>query len=374
MPLTLIGMSQNQPKFNSVKDYYQFFPNQRFVKSLMAICLGRIANDVKDNIDPQNFLASKTTIEVVFSQLQELKISPNCLLHYWNFHTQPTWEYATVIERHVRSQCSRANFDAWYDSTLKKIGILNNDIVSYKPAPFSFDCITATHDAKYVAVSFYQMLVIFLNQHCFPAIYVNRTDTNVKITSLAFSEENTALFIGTSDSIIILKIEYDNPHEKNGAWKSFCLIGHQGIVTDIAYAPNGAYFVSTDHKGTSYKWNKKSNKPNDSFEPEKIPLDHTIQKIFISPDSNFIFFKKNNDSGSLFDIVHRSLEVRDGNIIAFAPGNRLIVLTTENTLEIYDLFRKKISSFCLPSLEYLSCNTHFFETTGPCDSNRFLLL
>ena len=55
------GMSNTsiQPKFDCTKDYHHFYPYPGFTKSLVAICLARIADEVKDNIDTKDPLASK---------------------------------------------------------------------------------------------------------------------------------------------------------------------------------------------------------------------------------------------------------------------------------------------------------------------------
>lgn len=374
IPTLLIGMSQpqNKPKFNSKKDYHHLYPDPRSVRSLMAICLGTIANDVKDNIDPKDPLASKKTIEEIFSQLQEQGISPDRLLRYWKAHTQPTWKLNTVITGQNPISWSNANLSVWHDKNLNQIGILSGNVVSYKPEPFTgIKCVAGTYDNSCIAIAHNQRLIIFLNQHLFPNIYTGTTKTNTFITSLVFSRNRNILFIGMNDGFIYgLQIEYDNPYAKKGQWKEFCLKKHETAITALACAPNGTYIISTDNNGTTYKWNRKEVLMQPCFEPEQIPVSHTVHKVLISPDSNFIFFKKDQNTGSLFDNVKGLLGQRADNIVSFAPGNRLVLMRND-IFERFNIDGTRVNLFVLPSILGLENNNGVFES-DPFESDFFV--
>lgn len=344
-----------QPKFDSTKDYHHFYPNSGFMKSLRVICLGAIANNVKNNIDTKDPLASKQVIEGMFEQLEHLKISPNCLLQYWKAHTQPTWKYRADVPGHVNVQWYNAKLCMWYDDSFDAIGILDGRILTYRnnPCQGKIKYITSMQDNSCIAVASDDELFIILNQHSFPSIAGRNVNAARRVDaawarSLAFSADNTVLFVGYADGLIEgVTIEYDNPFAKKGNWKKFLLQGvEKDPITHLSCAPNGSYFVSVNSKGEVYKWDQHT--PDlqcaDLFVPKKIAVEVPVSKSIISPDSKFIYFKKDEKEGFLFDVKQESLRKKYSEVVAITPGNKLIVIHN-NALNNVSLDGKVIKSF-----------------------------
>lgn len=336
IPYMLFGMSEPektvpQEKFDSRKDYHHFYPNSGFMKSLRAICLGAIANNVKDNIDTKDPLASKQVIEEMFEQLEHLKISPNCLLQYWKAHTQPTWKCRAFVPGHVDVQWYNAKLCMWYDEPFDTIGILDGRILTCRnnPCQGKIKYITSTQDNSCIAVASDTQLFIILNQHLFPSITGRKVDAAL-FHSLTFSADNNVLFVGYADgSIEGITIEYDNPFARKGKWKKFFLKGvEKDPITHLSCAPNGSYFVSVNSKGEVYKWDQNipDSRCADFFVPKKIAVEMPVSKSIISPDSKFIFLKKDEKEGFLFDVKQESLRKQYDDVVAIAPGNKLIVI------------------------------------------------
>lgn len=336
-PSSVVGMSEPnnevpQKKFDNTKDYHHFYSNPGFVKSLQAICLGTVANNVKDTIDTKDPLASKSIIEETFKQLEEVDISPQCLLQYWKAHTQPTYKFRVKVPGHVAVKWYNAKLCLWYDESFDNLGILDDTIISYRnnPCKNKINYFTSTPDNSCIAIASDDQLFIVLNQRLFPIIAGKRIK-DAPIRSLAFSADNTTLFVGFADGLIEgLFIEYDNPLQKKGFWKRFVLKGtEKDPITHLSCAPNGLFFIAVTSNGVVYKWDQHI--PDsccaDFFVPTTIKIDGQISKSVISPDSNFIFFQKKDDKeGFLFDSKQELLHKRFGNVVAIAPGNKLIAL------------------------------------------------
>jgi len=160
------AQSNGAQPFDSRKDYHHFYQNPGFVKSLLAICMGTIANNIKDNVDTKDPLNSKPVIEEIFAQLDELGISPQCLLQYWKVHTQPTYTFRAEFPGSGSIQWYNSDVCILYNRLIKSIGILNDDKTTYfkNPCKKKIKYVSSSPDNRYIAAASDDQFVIILNK------------------------------------------------------------------------------------------------------------------------------------------------------------------------------------------------------------------
>ncbi len=301
IPSIFYGMSEPKiAKQHSIKDYGELY-SQQGLRSLQAICLGVIADNIKDTIDTKDPLNDKPLIEEILKQVSDYV--PH-LLEYWKAHTQPTWKFLTRVPNNIDVKWYNSKLAIWFDSKFDKIGILHRDIVSYKDNPFTgdFDCITGSKDNTCIAISKKNKIRIFSGNHPYETIHRFELPDTDAVTSLVFSPDKNALVVGSSDGsiyyIFLNKLSsYPMLTEKHPTSSS---------IKHLTYAPNGTYFISIDGKGNALKWYFSLHCPLSSH---PVFLDGPVFYSIISLDSKFIFFdsslahKKNiQPQGFIFDV------------------------------------------------------------------------
>lgn len=342
-------LTPKEKKFDSLRDYHHLYPQQTAVRSLMALCLSSIAHNIKDNIDPKKPLESKELIEKeIFTTLRDHDISPQCLLLYWKAHVQPLYEFYTMVRCHNFQEYFLENHVIWYDKDINKIALvdLSNDVpvISYRYISFGIEKIAISSNKKFFAIvkdNNPAEIAVFSMEYSFRRI--DEFCLKQKITALIFCSEEKYLFAGTVNGCV-KKINikdgtictYTTPYDKE--------------IKLISSAPDGSYVIVCDINNTIYRINntneEKQNIP-DIFEMFPVPCCN----IIISPDSRFIFFKENNKQGLLFDMRTKDLKLISGDIVAIAPGNRLVVLTSYGSgfnLQIKDYKGDIKQSFVVP--------------------------
>ena len=101
IPSIFYGMSEPKiAKQHSIKDYGELY-SQQGLRSLQAICLGVIADNIKDTIDTKDPLNDKPLIEEILKQVASNYVTRH-LLEYWKAHTQPTWKFLTTSTHDIQ--------------------------------------------------------------------------------------------------------------------------------------------------------------------------------------------------------------------------------------------------------------------------------
>ena len=127
----------NTPKFDSTKDYHHFYSNLGFVKSLQAICLGTIANDVKNNIDTRDPLSQESQVQEILDSIEDLGLSKDCLLQYWKVHTQPIFQCSLgdIPISEDKIKCYNSGLFMGYNESFDKIFISEDCVYSLRHNP-----------------------------------------------------------------------------------------------------------------------------------------------------------------------------------------------------------------------------------------------
>lgn len=342
-----------QEKFDSRKDYHHLYPKQEEVRSLVALCLGSIANDVKDKINTKDPLESRDLIEKeIFPSLEKHGISPECIVQYWNVHTQPTWKRSTQVYGQNNITCCSRDCIIWHDPLLNKINILTNQgNVIGKNIPFKADrapFFMISRDSEYIAVVLEKNLLIFLNKHNYQTIYYSSLENN--ITNFEFAFNGKTLFIGFEDGTIKgLVIDAENAYEQKGKWSEFFLKKHEKPIGGLICDPDSSYLFSGD-SDYMYKWNIEfSKQQTENLVAEPIKLDFKVTDIRI-PDKKFIFFRKPDKSWILYNILNGNCVKADyfgQEDIGFFSNNRLIKYHG-NDLFLYDYNNALERKFSMP--------------------------
>lgn len=353
IPSVFYGMSEPKiAKQHSIKDYGELY-SQQGLRSLQAICLGVIADNIKDTIDTKDPLNDKPLIEEILKQIAPLNLGHygQYLLEYWKAHTQPTWKFLTTIPHDIQIEGYNSKLAIWFDSEFNKIGILQGNIISYKDNPFtkdSFDCLTSSQDNASIAISKKNQIIIFSGNHPYETIHgfvLPRIDT---ITSLIFSPDKNALVAGSSDSgIHYIFLQKATSYPTLTAKSSI-----SSSIKRLTYAPNGTYFISIDEKGTALQWYSFL-QTLQAPQARLLLLNEPVSKSIVSLDDKYIFFEiKDNDTRSNkerkdpqgFIVDVRSGEkthIKDGiDIRGIAPGNNFFGIEHEAKKKITRVIRQ----------------------------------
>lgn len=232
--------------------YYHLYPQHNAVRSLVELCVGCIANHIKDNVDPKKPCASKEFIEQeIFPVLRKNNISPNCLLLYWKTHIQPLWRQRakTIVTNKVQEfVCGK--FLILLEAGIDRVAIIdltsNIPVVSYRDISslFSTDIdandvrIAASFNNELLAIANDHEVVLLSTEHPFPLMC--QRNLKGKITSLDFSPEGN-LFVGMMDGNIIKLFIKGNIIEQHDEWIWEIAKGKE--IKLLRCSPDGSFII-----------------------------------------------------------------------------------------------------------------------------------
>lgn len=155
---------------------------------------------------------------------------------------------------------------------------------------------------------------------------------------VAFSPDGTKFVVGNNN-------KFSSIYDLNGKEISK-LIGHQGYILAIAYAPNGKTILTGSVDKTAKLWDAASGNLLKNFEG------HTgmVSAIAVSPDGKYMITSSKDGSVKLWDI-NSGKEIRnfqghnqEVNTVAFSPNGQYILTgSADKTAKLWDVRSGEIS-------------------------------